>query len=351
MFRNKKTQKVVLSTLLVFTLLSTVAFAANGIFDKKITATHGRIKLSYQGEDITKAVEEKYGTPAFTVKEYDGRAYVPVRALADIMGVSVTYDNATHTANFVDSEKLVLQKQLELKDQEIAALQAENNKLKNQVKEEEKKETAKTDIKELEKKLNKDYDVVDNVSFDITLKETSSKITATITIDTRDSSERNAWRKMRTSDRKSLMEDIADDISKIFKNHKVEGSIYDNYERYTLYDFTMNSSGKVTVTDRDYDYKSDDLLYDAEYYLKSYLGYLGTVENVNIREGSSNQIYGTVTFDSKGREPNSRDLDDELYDVERILMDEFGSSVYFDLEIRYGFYTLGHYYNGRFSSN
>lgn len=333
MFRSKKTKKIVVSSLLGIMLLSTVAFAANGIFDKKITATHGRIKLSYQGEDITKSVEDKYGAPAFTVKEYDGRAYVPVRALADIMGVSVTYDSSTHTASFVDSEKLVLNKQLELKDQEIAALQAEINQLKNKVKEEEKKEeTAKTDIKELEKKLNKDYGVVDDVSFDITLKETSSKITATITIDTKDSYERNAWNnKMRVSDKKSLMEDIADDISKVFKNYKIEGSIYDNYQRYTLYSFTMNSSGKITITDRDYGYGYDygyGDYRDVERYLEEDL-YDAGFRNASVRVSSETSSTVYVKIDV-GYTPKDDDLKDIKSIVSRL---ERQLNIYIDADI------------------
>ena len=324
MFRSKKTKKIVVSSLLGIMLLSTVAFAANGIFDKKITATHGRIKLSYQGEDITKSVEDKYGAPAFTVKEYDGRAYVPVRALADIMGVSVTYDSSTHTASFVDSEKLVLNKQLELKDQEIAALQAEINQLKNKVKEEEKKEeSSKTDIKELEKKLNKDYGVVDDVSFDITLKETSSRITATMTIDTRDHYESNAWRKMRVADKKSLMEDIAEDISKAFKNHKVEGSIYDNYQRYTLYTFTMNNNGKVTVSDRDYGY---DYGYgygdyrDVEKYLEDDL-YKAGFRSATVRASneSSSTVYVKISLGYSPSDDDRREIKDIIYDLEKYL--------------------------------
>ncbi|MBU5427905.1 copper amine oxidase N-terminal domain-containing protein [Tissierella pigra] len=341
MFRSKKTKKVVVSSLLGVMLLSTVAFAANGIFDKKITATHGRIKLSYQGEDITKSVEDKYGAPAFTVKEYDGRAYVPVRALADIMGVSVTYDSSTHTASFVDSEKLVLNKQLELKDQEIAALQAEINQLKNKVKEEEKKEeSSKTDIKELEKKLNKDYGVVDDVSFDITLKETSSRITATITIDTKDYYESNAWRKMRVADKKSLMEDIAEDISKAFKNHKVEGSIYDNYQRYTLYTFTMNNNGKVTVSDRDYgyDYGYGDYR-DVERELERDLKKLGTIESIRTYEGNSNRVDATIVFEDRGNsnEPDMYDVRDAIKEVERYL------DVYIYAKVYYGNHLILNY--------
>ena len=324
MFKNKKTRKIIVSSLLGIMLLSTVAFAANGIFDKKITATHGRIKLSYQGEDITKAVEEKYGTPAFTVKEYDGRAYVPVRALADIMGVSVTYDSSTHTASFVDSERLVLNKQLELKDQEIAALKAEIDQLKNKVKEEEKKEeAAKTDIKELEKKLNKEYGVVDDVSFDISLKETSSKITANITIDTRTSSERNAWRKMKASDKRYLMEYIAEDIAKVFKDHKVEGSIYDDFERYTLYTFTMNSSGKVTVSDKDYDdyYISNDLLDDVEKYLEEDLDDAGFY-NATVRASSgsnSSTVYVTINLYYSPTDYDLRKINNIIYYLEEYL--------------------------------
>lgn len=349
MFKNMKSKKILVSSLVVLMLISTVAFAANEIFNKTLTATHGRLKLSYQGEDITKAVEEKYETPAFTVKEYDSRAYVPVRAIADIMGVSVTYDNLTHTADFVDVEKLALEKQVEIKDAEILRLEAKIKLLENKVvkEEEEKKEEPKNSLADLEKKLNKDYGYVDSVDFNIVLKESGSQITANLFMETRSSTERSDWIRMGTPNKKKLMENIADDIRKEFNTYNIKGSIYDNYEKDTLYEFSMSSSGNVSITDRDYrsggSYGSNDLLDESKYYLDSYLRELGYIDRIDLREIRTDEISGTVEFDDyrSSRRPSDTDIryaiQDALDDVEYKL----DTRIYFNIEVYYGNESLG----------
>ena len=102
MFKNMKLKRVFLSFLLVAVLFSTVSYAAGKIYNKNLSATFGRIKLSYNNKDVTQDVEDKYDTPPFTV---DNRAYVPVRAIGEIMGVDVDYNHKTHTAIFRDKAK------------------------------------------------------------------------------------------------------------------------------------------------------------------------------------------------------------------------------------------------------
>lgn len=97
MLKNRKSKIIISSILLSALLFTTVAFSASEIFNKNLNATFGRIKLNYKNKDVTQEVEDKYNTPVFTV---DNRAYVPVRAIADIMGVDVKYDDKTHTAVF-----------------------------------------------------------------------------------------------------------------------------------------------------------------------------------------------------------------------------------------------------------
>lgn len=102
------------------------------------------------GKDVTKQVEDKYKTPAFVVKEYDERAYVPLRAIADLMGVKVDYDNNTHTAEIIDVKSEKYEKELAEKDNEIKKLKEEIEKLK---KKETEKVVEETDLKAVEKKI------------------------------------------------------------------------------------------------------------------------------------------------------------------------------------------------------
>lgn len=353
MFKNKRFKKVIVSTLAVLMLVSTVAFAAE-VFEKKVTTTQGRIKMSYDGKDVTKQIESKYGTPAFTVKDYDSRAYVPVRALAEVMGIEVDYNHETDVANFTDNEKKVLKEQVASKNTEIAKLKAElsvmkleNKDLKEELEKEEEEEEKKTDIEDLEEELNKDYGVVDNVSFDILLKESKDRITANITIDTRDSYERSAWRRMDRRKREAFMEDIAKDIEDVFNGYKIEGSIYDNYKQYTAYEFTMNTSGRVIINSRDY--RDDDLIYDAEYYLESNFDREARVdiEDIDIRERSSGEIYGDITIDSKDKLPSDRNIENAFYYTEDDLRDEFGDDIYLDIRLYHGDERIGYYRDGR----
>ena len=130
MFKKSKLQRVFLLTLVLVMALTTVAAAANSIYTKELTATYGRIKFKVDGKDVTNAIESKYGTPAFVV---DDRSYVPVRAIAELMGLEVKYDNATHTAELIDTKS----KEYEA---EIKKLNDEIKKLKDEAKKEEKKE-------------------------------------------------------------------------------------------------------------------------------------------------------------------------------------------------------------------
>ena len=348
MFNKSKTKKVIISTLVVLMLVSTVAFAAD-VFEKKVTTTQGRIKLSYEGKDVTKEIEKKYGTPSFTVKDYDSRAYVPVRALAELMGIEVEYDHKTDVANFKDTEKKLLKEQLASKESETAKLKAElavieleNKDLKKKL-DEKKEESAKTSITELEKRLNKNYGVVDNVSFNIVLKESKDTITTNIYIDTRDNYERNAWNRMDQRRKERIIEDLVKEIEKDFKKYKVEGSIYDNFDKYTLYEFSMNTNGRLVITNRDN--TRDNLMGDAEYYLDLNLNKLGKVSKVDVRERGLGEIFGQVTLKDEGKLIRDIDLDDVLFRTEDTLISKFGNNIRLDIEVYYGNKLLGRYYN------
>lgn len=257
MFKNSKFKKSLAITLLIL-MFSTVVFAANGIYDKKLTATHGRIKFMVDGKDVTKQVEDKYKTPAFVVKEYDERAYVPLRAIADLMGVKVDYDNNTHTAEIIDVKSEKYEKELAEKDNEIKKLKEEIEKLKKNVVEE-------TDLKAVEKKLNGWYGTYKDVDFDIKLKESKSRIDVDIIMDLRDGRQESYWNRMTHSERKEMIEDIADTIAKEFPNVDIYGSVYDNFYRRDVMSFNKKKgkSTSISYDSRGYDdrYLEDEIDY------------------------------------------------------------------------------------------
>lgn len=238
MFKNSKSKKVIVSTILLLLVLTSAVFAASNIYNKQLTATIGRIKFQVDGKDVTQQIESKYNAPAFTVKEFDSRSYVPVRAIGDLFGIEIEYDNKTHTAIMTDAKSKAYEK-------EIAELKKELQKYK---KEEEKKEEKKSDIKEIEKKLNKDYGTYEEVDFDIKLKEGKSRIDVEINMDTRDFRQEVAWNRMGQNNKKRMIEDIVNIITKEFTDVDVYGSIYDSYVKGNVATFDKKVNKNLSIS-------------------------------------------------------------------------------------------------------
>ena len=250
MFNKKSYKKVIITVLALTMILGTVALAAEGIYTKQLTATYGKIKFNYEGSDVTSQIESNYGTPAFVTQ---GRAYAPIRAIGDLLGVDIDYDNTTHTAKITDPREEEHKKRLDEKDIEIAKLKAEITKLEKEVKEEKKEEVTKNDIKALQEALNKKYSEYEKVTFDIVLKDTNNKITIDATTNLSNTRDEQNWIRMRYSDKKYLMEDLVDQVKKEFKDADVSGVIYDSFSRRNLYTFRLNTNGTVTINSTGYD--------------------------------------------------------------------------------------------------
>lgn len=247
MFSKKNYKKVLVSILVLTMILGTVALAADGIYQKKLTATYGKVKFNYEGSDVTSQIESIYGTPAFVT---EGRTYVPVRAIGDLVGVNIEYDDKEHTVKITDPKVTEHKLQLEDKDKEIAKLKAEIEKLEKSTKKEDKKEeVTKDDLKSLQSSLNKKYSEYENVEFDIVLKENNNKITIDINVNLKNTRDEQNWIRMRSSDKKYLIEDVVDQVEKEFKNVDITGNIYDSFSRKDLYTFRKNKNGSLSVSE------------------------------------------------------------------------------------------------------
>ncbi len=260
MFKDGRHKKVLVTTMILILALSTVAIAANNIYDKKLTATHGRIKFKVDGEDVTKQIEEMYGSPAFVVKEYDSRSYVPVRAIAELMGMEVKWDGETHTAEIIDVKSKAYEEEIKKKDKEISELKKEIEELK-------KHDTEKKDIEDLEKKLNNKYGIYKDIYFDITLEEKKNNIDVDINMNLRDSKQERAWFNMSYNNRKAMIEGIINIISKEYTNANIYGSIYDVFYNKEFLTFNKIKDGKLNISYDDriwdtYDEYIDDTVYE-----------------------------------------------------------------------------------------
>lgn len=351
MFKNLKLKRVLAITLLLVMSLTTVALAANSVQTKQVPVTYGRIKFKVDGKDVTKAIEEKYNSPAFIIGD---RSYAPVRAIADLMGLEVKWDSNTDTAEIIDTKAENHNKEIQKKDVEIDKLEKEIKELEKEIKKLKEGTVDKDDLATLEKKLNKDFAVVKDVSFSIKLKESKDKITITIDIDTKNTSERNSWRKMSNNDKKYIIEDIVNDVSKNFKNFKVDGTLYDNHQKKTLYSFNLTNNGKVSISNKDYgyddrDYRYDDIIYDAENYLDYYFRDIAKVARISLSERSNGEIYGSLDIEEDRYRPTDSEIEKAFYNAEDDLIRKYGSGTYLDIELYLNDRRHGTYYNGRFN--
>ncbi len=318
MFRNGKFKKVLAFTVLMVLALSTITVAANEIYEKKLTATHGRIKFKVNGKDVTKEIESKYDSPAFTVKEYDSRSYVPVRAIAELMGMEIEWDSKTHTAEIIDVKSKEYEEELKKKDKEIDELKKEIEKLKKNVVEEK-------DLKDIQKKLNSDFGTYKDVYFDITLKESKDKITVDITIDLRDSKQESYWNRMNYNTRKTMVEDIVDTISSEFTNADISGSIYDKYYKKDVMTFSKKKGSSLSISYSSKATGSDDYIDDVVY--DEFYEY--GIEDAYISKINSDKkaIYFDIEFSdyykSEWRKLKTRDIENILDRISDVIIREY----------------------------
>lgn len=238
---KKRFKKITISLLALAMVLGTVAMAAEGVYKKEVTATYGRIKFEHEGKDVTEQIASKYDTPAFIMED---RAYVPVRAIADLLDVDVDYDHRTHMAKLSDTKVEEYEKRLEEKDDEIRRLKKENERC-------EEMDFTRSELEDVEDDLNDRYYEYGRVNLDINLRGDRSDITIDIDIDLSSVREEDNWIRMNRREKEYLIEDIVDDVRDEFSESDITGSIYDSYYREELYTFSQREDGRLKISEND----------------------------------------------------------------------------------------------------
>lgn len=258
---NKKVIVFVVTILILSFSLASVGFAA-GQF-KNLKAWFGEIKIFRNQTQIQ--LEPK----PFIV---DGTTYVPLRALSNIFDKEILWDGTNYRIDINDKPGQISTDNFNYMMGLLTEKQNEINELKAKVAKLEKelaaKESSKTSISELEKYLNKEYGYYRNMWFDIYLSGKKDDIIVKIYVDL--DKYYSKWNALSSTQIKSFIEDIVEEIEYDYNNADIEGYIEDDSTGDKLVDFYINAKGNLII-DTDYDYYSgSNTLSDMEKYLNNY---------------------------------------------------------------------------------
>lgn len=257
---NKKVIIPIIILVLTLSLVS-VGFAA-GEF-KSLKAWFGDIKIFVNQQQVQLDVKP------FIV---NGTTYVPLRALSDIFNKDVSWDGTNKRIDINDNPDESVNYMMNLitsKQNEINELKAKNAELEKQLAEQ--KTSSNYTLTDLEKYLNKQHGTYKKVEFDIYLSGNKNDIDVKIDVDLDDYYSK--WNSLSSSDIKSFVQDIVDDIKHDFKDADVDGYIRDSSRSKKLVDFYVSSRGSLVI-DSNYSssssYDLSDLESDLNYYYDRY---------------------------------------------------------------------------------
>ncbi|MBP3886547.1 MAG: hypothetical protein J6F30_02665 [Cellulosilyticum sp.] len=242
-----------------------VPMQAAGYYKTK-NVLYGGVRLYYNGT---------YQNATSQAVLIDGTTYLPVRALGNMLGLSLDWNQNTSTVSIAGTTDTLLsaQAQLRAKDYQIAALTKELEQLKNQgvvsgVTSYNYDTTSGTDILGTEitatrKALDNEYgDYFDDIDFDFSLSLSSSKLRLTIEID--DSTDYREFNKLSRSEVKEFLEDVCDEVRDRHDKIAITGTIKYTGNNKTLYSFNYSKSDDLSYSTGSSSsssyYDDDDLL-------------------------------------------------------------------------------------------
>lgn len=327
---KKKVIALIGAAALSLSVFTPVAYADT--ITKNIKAIFNNIKVSYNGEI------KNLSTQPFIV---DGTTYVPLRAVAEIMGCNVQWANNTVyiTANTAASQELV--NQLALKTAEANALkvqlqqaQEELQKYKNAENQEKQKAGS---LKETLAQIKDDYADEYRIEWSFDLQEKSKGLVLTVSYDAR--YDGSAFDRLTSSQLKSFISEMCEDIRANHKNIEITGTIKDSRSNVTKANFTYSKSDRLS-----FDLISalyDDFAYDLSRTYRSFSRLTNadtgdnfdlSIDDIKLSESNGNVTFtvevslntATLKTNWNALSSSSRDkIEDVLYDILRDIEREF----------------------------
>lgn len=244
--KNKKNYKkiIILTAVLLALLLSFSIFSNAHGFLENIKARFGRLNVQYNGRDITKEAEG-------FIRVDNDRAYIPLRGVANALGINVEWDPVTWTAILTDSDSSssVLEYKVMMQEIEIERLNEEIKYLRLNSGSED--TSSNISLRKLEDELIRNYGTFERLDFDIYLKGDSRDIDIQIETDLNRGRDRDRWDDLRDRDIERFIEDIVHDVQREYRNANVYGYIRDIDDRRDLWTFDKASNGRIYFDERD----------------------------------------------------------------------------------------------------
>lgn len=324
--KGKMKRKLMLLIVAILVVGSSTVFAADSVQNIKgfFSST---IKIFRNGQEVDLGIDEVTKQP-YKPFVTNGRTYIPVRAIADVLGKDVNWDGPNSTVyisdkpdenyNYVLVQLLQEQEKSSKLEAKVKELEAELAKVKEEAK--------VSNLSDMEKYLNKEYDKYKDIRFEIKLSGDSKDIKAKIYINKNDNS---YWNSLTTSQIEKFVEDIVYDIERDFKNANISGYIENDYTGKEVVDFKINSKGKLDIYIDSYygSSNSSDDLYKTEDYLNKNFDYKNQTYLKYRLSGDKYDVKVIVKVDERDWEDwTSTEVRDFFYDVEKEVNYDFPSA-------------------------
>lgn len=358
---KKKLIALVAASTLSLSMFAPTAYAAS--ITKSLKAIFNNIKVSYNGEI------KNLTTEPFIV---DGTTYVPLRAVAEIMGSNVQWANNTVyiTAKpTTDPASETLASQLALKTAEANALKVQLQNAQDELKKYKDAETsAKDNTKTLKQTLDQiedDYADEYRIDWSFDLVEKSKKLVLTLSYDSR--YDGSVFDRLSSSQLRSFVNEICEDIRSSHKDIEITGTIEDSRNRTTKANFTYSKTDKLSFDLLAALY--DDFAYDLSRTYRNFSRLVNeetdqsfdlAIDSIKLTEANGNLTFTVeVNLSSAAQKSNwnamsstSKDrIEDVMYDILKDIEDEFDVTVDGQIKDTKSGNTIGSYDGSRLRIN
>lgn len=264
MLKNKKKLALMIAVLMLVLSFSTTGFAAWAT--QTLQASYRNITIFVNGAARTAKNANGVVVEPFIV---DGTTYVPLRGIADILGYQISFNPTTYRIDITGADVASLAAQVIQKDARIKELETQLAKY------------ATTSLSTLEDDLEDDYSKIGTVSIkSITLKGDKNNIELQVYVDLTRSTDYDAWKALSDTTKKTVIQDMVDDILYVYKDANITGFVQDNYDKSKILKFSLDSRDRVVlgstgaVTDiADLEDELNDLFYRYYYDTSKYVSF------------------------------------------------------------------------------
>lgn len=255
-----------LIAILLCLAMSYIPMQASGYYRTK-NVQYGGVNLYYNG---------MYQNAAAQMVVIDGTTYLPIKALGNMLGVSVNWNqNAQAVMINGASSALSNQAEIQAKDYEIAALKRELETLKNQgvivgttssssnnsnnYTSTSGKDISSSEVSATRRALKDKYsDYFDNIDFDFSLSLSSGKLKLTISVD--NSSDYRAFNKLSRNQIRNFIENVCEYIRDRHDDIVISGVIEYSSTDKELYSFSYSKNDSLSYSSSSYNSEEEDLL-------------------------------------------------------------------------------------------